>query len=576
MSKKNRLLALITIPLLLMIASRSGAMIRGDYGVKSLPSSKNNYTETFVSQANVQRDNYSGGDLPLFIFGYSADAPPVSLASGGGANEPSSDTLCGALYTEVRNIYGQSHKIIPKDLDSSERFRGFSFESDGEIAQANFAESDLGLECGPNSKTEDRKNILESFGGEFSKTFFYTGTKLLVHKNNRRYLYDSDFPFVDRSDSIFSDLPKKKIPDIRLIGVVGGSREALSNSGSCPDDIDASEEPIEIGTTTGENLPSIYGAPTKILALRSQAVNCLNDGKIIAYASDEILLTGMLKDNKENLSGYVIEPRTNPLTYEEYGVVIYGSDANGNRSLLKERIDNWLDVSSEEVFEKIFEEENYDNYHYASDDNPVAHLVWRHLESFYRKGIPLTFLKSGSLVVIFSAFFTLFTIVILLTHRWIATQIVRVFPFLFTIPISGIRKLRRRGIDKSNWLLLMVAESMRGLEETLVETLHKSGGRRASKVDEYDVLQLLQVQLRISERINYLERKQGLDASDANESVAEGVAEQMKYNPHARKVFEEAVQSGAQSFGGGIGTESANQILRLLSRVSELINTGKG
>ena len=424
------------------------------------------------------------------------------------------------------------------------------------------------MECGPNSKTKERSLSLESKNGVFSKTFYYTGTKLLIHKDNRNYIYSNDFPFVDRSDAISSlSSNQENFPQINKIGVIGGSRKSISDSSECPIELDN----LTIsGTTTGENIPFIYGAPTKVLALRSQAVSCLLDKKIIAYASDEILLIGMLKENGEKLANYVIEPRTSPLTYEEYGIVLYGS--GDSREKLKRQVDKWLEEDSAEVLEKVWSEQKYTNYSYAVDANIPVRILWRPLESLYRQSIPLKLMQLGIVRVILAASLSLLMGVLFLTHRWIATPIVRVFPFLFTIPISGIRHLRRRGMDKNNWLLLFLAESMRGVEETLVDILQKSGGRKASQVSEYDVLQLLKIQLHISERLNYLERKKGLDSSDANESVAEGIAEQMKYNPHARKVFEEAIQSGAQSFGSGIGSESANQVVRLLSRIEELIN----
>jgi hypothetical protein len=525
--------------------------------------------------------NQDSGVLPskgsFLLFGYSADAAPISSERGGGSDEIDENTFCGQIYQKLKNEkasneYLAGFKFKTVKLDSSQRFEGLiNHKSVTEIAKQSgidlngknpsekkqlkqkFFEQHLGIECGPNSITEGRDISLREINGKFSNKFYTTGLKILIHRNDRHLLYQPKF-FAENSTS------SNNVP--RIIGVVGGELKDDESANGCPKDNQQSS--VGIGTTTGKAVQAIYGAQVKVLVLRSQAKDCLINKSIIAYSSDEILLRGMLKEYAEDLKDYVIEPSTAPLTYEAYGIVVYGK--NDLRDALIQRVQTWSNELKDDNFIKKKESElpQYSSQEKAS----LISRAWQPIELFYRANLPLFLLKSNQLILVALSLLTILLLLLFLTHRWIATPIAKLFPCLFGLPIRSIERLRARGFANNNKALQLLAEILRGPEQILRETYNRSQGINKSKIDSYDVVQVLEVQVKFAKQFRP-------DSKVEEEEVVNKIAEQIKTDPHARQVVAELTRSlstsWANHFGEQVGKESAEKFMSLLSKIAEQV-----
>jgi len=535
-------------------------------------------SEKIYSQAtaepNQNTEEVTNGKNFL-IFGYSADATPISSEKGGGTDEIDGATFCGQIYQRFKDArdedgYLKDYELKTVKLDSSQRFKGlieylnlseitqqpeieFNGKSDPEKEKLKreFFENNLGIECGPNSITRAREINLEKVSGVFSKKFYTSGAKILIHKDYRHLLYQLHF---------FAENPKTSNNIPTVIGIVGGERRKDEDANVCP--VDNLQSAEGSGTTTGTAVQAIYGAQVKVLVLRSQAKNCLTDKSIIAYSSDEILLRGMLKEYATELIGYVIEPFIAPLTYEAYGIVAYGNQARGE---LIQRIERWSDdLNREKYFET--KEKELPKY-YSQDKSFLIGSLLLPIESFYRSAIPLFLLKSNQLILIgLSLLIALFSLLIL-THGWVATPIAKLFPCLFRLPINLIERLRAKSFADDNKLLQWLSEVLRGPEQILRETYNKSQGINKS-IDSYDVMQVLEVQVKFVKQFRP-------DSQAEAEEVADNIAEQIKTDPHAREVVNELTRSLSKSwadqFGEQVGKESAAKFMSLLSRIAEQV-----
>jgi ABC-type amino acid transport substrate-binding protein len=224
------------------------------------------------------------------IFGYSEDSYPVSSKEGIFISG-----YCGELEKYLK---GQGFDLEPVAMQYSQRFKAFEGVEESVIKNKQPA-----VECGPNTKTMQRKEELEkltdekSVDSKFSSTFFTSTAKLLIDKSKIRELSEN-------SENI-------------KIGV--------------------------LGSTTTQVIGQIYPtSPIVSIDNRNDAIEKLErggmDGGIDAYASDEILLLGIRNDkNFKRRREFSIEPKIYGFTREEYGIVIYNDDA------LRDKINNWID-----------------------------------------------------------------------------------------------------------------------------------------------------------------------------------------------------------------------------------------
>ncbi len=533
--------------------------------------------EQFYSQAETLADQSTestsiSGEKKHLVFGYSADAPPISLERSGTPID--TDTFCGQIYNQLvqemqsSSDYFKDYEIKTVALDSSQRFKGLieherlseifngqgeNFDRKSNDTKKNFFENNLGVECGPNSITRSRGEDLKKINGAFSEKFHTTGAKILIHKNNRHLLYE---PYFFAENLISND----NIPT--TIGVVGGERQGDENDGVCPTDVSQSE--LRSRTTTEGAVQAIYGAQAKILALRTQALDCFKKKSIIAYSSDEILLRGMLKEYANDLRGYVIEPSIAPLTYEAYGIVVYGN-ANSRDGLIQ-RINSWAKSLSDEKYIELKERE-LPRYS-LQEQGSIVGLIWQWIESFYRSSLPLFLLRSNSFKLIVLSFVVISLSILFLSHRWVMTPVAKLFPCLFRLPTRAIEKLRVKGFEENNKSIQLLAELLRGPEQFLRETYNKSQGINNSMIDSYDVVQVLEVQVKFAKQFRP-------DSETEEEEVANNIAEQIKTDPHAREVVNELTRSlrtsWANQFGEQVGKESADKFMSLLSRIAEQV-----
>lgn len=516
----------------------------------------------FAQSARTSRNE----DKPILIFGFSADSPPVSSGANADRSIVEPTTFCGALYSHIRNRFsGEEEKYSIKQvpLYSSQRFRGFqesSISDDLFIEDQNsaelFFEKNSGIECGPNSIRGFRIEELKKYGGSFSQDFHETSAKVLIHKDNRKSLYGNNFPLsVKRSEG--------NLDSSQIIAVVGGDKPFQDLS--CRDSASTSLDDRAGGTTTIDAINTIYGAKVKAYAVRGQAVNCLveEETQTIAYSSDHILLQGLLSEyerNQPKLKDFVIEPKTHNLTYERYGVVVYGDNE------IKEVVDNWILDSGRRFMQE--KSSSLAAYRYKIEGG-LSQKLWRPLSDFYRVRIPI-FLASLSafstfLLFIASVFFTL----LLFSHRWIASVFAKVFPQLVGSTIRIRRFLRREGDDKNIKMLRDLGRFGLGPEEVYAQAIKDNQGKNSGKIDDYDISRILEVQLRVSRYLRQLEVNEGVNIENAKESVVEDVANQMKHNPRTRKVIEEWMKHGSDSFvdnfGSTFGRELAIKFLQIVT-----------
>ncbi|MGF1521194.1 MAG: hypothetical protein ACFBSF_02575 [Leptolyngbyaceae cyanobacterium] len=536
-------------------------------------------TEQLYSQ-NVDNQQESEGAIPsqerFLIFGYSADATPISDEKGQGSDRINEDTFCGKIYErlsediENEGSYFKGYRVRTVKLDSSQRFKGLlEHERLSDIAfqreiglnegeeitnevKRSFFEDNLGLECGPNSITDEREDTLKAINGTFSNKFYTTGAKVLIHRDKRHLLYQPGF-FADDSNEPST-----------LIGVVGGERQNDEVPNGCPEEI---ENDVEIGTTTGYAVQAIYGAQVKVLVLREQAKECLVDDKIAAYSSDEILLRGMLDVYSDDLRDYVIEPHIAPLTHEAYGIVAYGND--DARDSLVQRINQWSGELGEYLKEN---EEKLPKYSVKQNNSSWIESSWHQIDSFYRSLLPLFLLKSSrTSLILVSCVLTLVSataIVLILTHRWIATPIAKLFPWLFRWPLGLIEKLRIKGYSDNSKVLQLLADMLRGPEQLIREIYNKSQGINKSEIDSYDVVQVFEAQVKFAKQVRSEEEVE-------EEEIATNIAEQIKTDPHARRVVNELFRlfttSLVNKLGTQVGEKSGDKFMNVLTRIAEQV-----
>lgn len=249
-------------------------------------------------QNNNQQENRK-----RIIFGLAENAPPVSSRKQSGIWSG----YCADFIKELNN-YINSHSSIKVEIEieevtvSNNRFTGKSDKG-----------SMLAGECGPNTIKKNR--LSDELNAAFSKPFASTGAKILLKKHNTQYFY-SQGGFQGKKIGVISSKTKPTTTE-RLISLVYTSAEIIF----VPD--------------------------------RDKAIEMLEDDKIDAFASDEIILKSILKElDQEEGQKYAILPENYLLSHEEYGLVVY--NLSQNRDLLDD-INNFLgEQKAEEIRKKYF------------------------------------------------------------------------------------------------------------------------------------------------------------------------------------------------------------------------------
>lgn len=269
----------------------------------------------------------------VVIFGLRTDSPPVSYRD----QSSGWNGYCPELLEDLKTWMNQKNKdkirIVYKQVSVENRFYGNG--DDG---------TSLDGECGPNTITNERQDLLGNRDAGFSDSFAWTGAKLLLKNIHKASFYKLE-PFKGE-----------------VIGVYGmtTTRNSL------------------IGTTTNSLIGSIYTSAKEIRPVdRKDAFEKLDSDNIMAYASDEIILEGMLKDLKnqkpDKSQQYSIVPYSKPLSHEAYGMIIYNKSSK-NQSLLGDlntflvekkaqqlRKNNHLDDTQNNFLEKLDELNYYDS-----------------------------------------------------------------------------------------------------------------------------------------------------------------------------------------------------------------------
>lgn len=233
------------------------------------------------------------------LFGYSMDGWPVSASRIVQGEIAGVQGFCANLWNHLeRNGY----QLEGQELRFDTRFVAFAKGLNGRA----------GIECGPSSLTPERRVLLQptdgKFKGVFSQPFAVTSTKLLMRNT--------------KLDTFYTD------PAPIRIGVLQVTGNVL---------------PVTTTALIAQVFPS---AQIKPLGSRKEAVerllkSAVADDAIDAYASDEILLRGIL-DNPNEIplavrDQYSIDPPLSGFSREEYAIVVY------NAPDLLGKVNAWLD-----------------------------------------------------------------------------------------------------------------------------------------------------------------------------------------------------------------------------------------
>ncbi|UOG92311.1 MAG: histidine kinase [Candidatus Thiothrix sulfatifontis] len=252
------------------------------------------------------------------IFGFSTDAAPISyLSSEGRGNEVKG--FCSHFLAFLR---AEQYDIPPENLrplaEPSKRFENFA----GALTQ-----KQIGIQCGPSSRTTTRIEEQRAFNGEFSEPFFIARTRLLIRRDKINALHEN--------------------PAQLTIGVLKGSDNSPVTNESA---IRSFFPSATINNTFSERGKAI----TSLLSTEPNSID--------AYAGDDVVLFDIL--NKEVREGgkfeqYSIESPPQGYSREEYSIVIYNAPRHTKDapSLLKEKIDFWIqsDKAKQAVIQALTE-----------------------------------------------------------------------------------------------------------------------------------------------------------------------------------------------------------------------------
>jgi DNA-binding CsgD family transcriptional regulator len=243
-------------------------------------------------------------------FGFLLDGSPVS----------SRDNEIRGFCREVFTFLKTQYIVVPQGIKVDQRFDKFV-----KLAIEGVANDAVRVQCGPDSKTEQREKILKSVNGHFSYTFAKTSVKLLI-----------------RNTAL--DTAADQVSQLR-IGV--GSNVLASAEVAIEHNFGMETERVNTSSIIKNAFPTAKVVP--LSGNREEALDRLRDlpntdaNAIDAYASDEILLNYMwavdLKDVKERYSLY---PATGGYSNEEYALSVYNDQPSGDQGAVLLALNDWL------------------------------------------------------------------------------------------------------------------------------------------------------------------------------------------------------------------------------------------
>ncbi|MEH2359283.1 substrate-binding periplasmic protein [Nostoc sp.] len=205
-----------------------------------------------------------------YSFGLRRTSPPISY------NDEKAGDFKGYCYALIKTLEENFSLTIKRvEMEKDNRFTGKGSKN-----------QKLDAECGPNTITPERKQLirLNDLKGEFSETFGWTGaTALLLNKNMPKLSSGPEF---------------KKLK----IGLIGGT--------------------TTINIVKKAN-PSLEDNNIITLEDSTDGINKLKSGEIDVYFNDEIVLRSNLKNLNEEAGAEKYSIKPDLITNEEYGVVVY-------------------------------------------------------------------------------------------------------------------------------------------------------------------------------------------------------------------------------------------------------------
>ena len=230
------------------------------------------------------------------VFGYSTDDSPVSYY------DKEILGFCGSLYKYLDKYVGQNgqrYTLTSQTVTLDDRFTKFPLA----------LKKQSGVYCGATSITRQRKETLRASGGEYSRPFATSSTKILIRKDKLETLYT-------QPERVHIGIAKKSV---------------------------ATSTKVERPPATSELIGSVFSTAVIVpLANRGEAVSRLQKAvgdpeAIDAYASSALLLQDMLNINLAD-GQYVLEPPSDEgYAHHAFGVVVY------NSSEVLNVVNHWID-----------------------------------------------------------------------------------------------------------------------------------------------------------------------------------------------------------------------------------------
>lgn len=295
---------------------------------------------TQQTNTNNQRENNQQKE---YVIGLRKTSAPISYW------DDQTGDWKGYCYALVKTLRASGFRIKIVELEIKNRFTGKGITGER-----------LDAECGPNTKTPERDNIIKRNGleGKFSKTFARTGAGALLLTSKMSQLISGD------------NLNQLTFGTIK-------------------------------GTTTRGIVNNVFPAfdKNKIVGLdnNQDGIKKLEDGTIDVYFNDELLLLNHLKrlNREAGYEKYSIKPGL--LSTEYYGVIVYHTDENANNILLQQINDLITQASTKTLSNttlKILENDDFQKFlqdlgEPTSDDSlstKTQHIQNKNLENAWEWG----------------------------------------------------------------------------------------------------------------------------------------------------------------------------------------------
>ncbi len=230
------------------------------------------------------------------VFAYSLDGSPISSTEIIQGNK--TGKVLGYCRQIADYLQQQGYTLHMQELTFEQRFGVFAKTLAGRA----------GIQCGPSSRTRNREAKLvsseEGYRGAFSNPFLITSAKLLIRNSHLEALYQQ--------------------PDTLRIGVL--------------------KPQVGMTPVTTELIGSVFataqvvGLPNRTEAVQRLMLDPADPQAIDAYATDEVLLRDMLRNNipAAQQDAYRVEPPLQGYSREEYVLVVY------NAPELLEIVNTWI------------------------------------------------------------------------------------------------------------------------------------------------------------------------------------------------------------------------------------------